>query len=243
MCAETVARDGERGSAMLLTVAASVLMLALGSALVLITTTETRIAARFARSTETLHAAEAVLDRALLDLFALPDWDLALNGAARSVFADGAPAGTRTIGAVSIDLAQLTNELRCGRATCAPADMSVVTPERPWGSNNPRWQLFAWGRLSGLAPVSPDRDVYVLVWVADDPAETDGDPLRDGTTADNPGRGMIGAIAHAYGAGGLRRRLEVTFSRRAGARNGNFLTGGGPPSPGPARIVAWREVR
>ena len=50
----------------------------------------------------------------------------------------------------------------------------------------------------------------VVVWVADDPSETDGNPLQDGTLATNPGRGVLAMMAHAYGRDGTRRVVEVT---------------------------------
>ncbi len=41
-------------------------------------------------------------------------------------------------------------------------------------------------RSAGLAPA------YVIAWVADDPAENDGDATRDGSGEDNPGAGIRG---------------------------------------------------
>jgi hypothetical protein len=236
----------ERGSALLLAITATVLMLVFGAALVLVTTTETRIASRFAGGVETLYAAEAVLDRALLDLFALQDWDAALTGAATSTFADGPPAGRRTIGDTTIDVEALTNQLRCGRPACGAAEIAAVTAARPWGHNNPRWQLFAWGPVSALAPALQARDVYVLVWVGDDPGETDGDPLRDAAAEDRPGGWTLSLAAQAVGPGGLRRMLEATVTRTTPVpppEAGGPLPPPAAAGPGPSRVLAWREVR
>ena len=53
-----------------------------------------------------------------------------------------------------------------------------TTARRPWGTNNPIWRLYAHGALADLSPSGAiDSNVYVVVWVADDPLETDGLPL------------------------------------------------------------------
>lgn len=237
-------RNPERGTAMVLAVAATLLMLVLGGALVLVTSTETRIAARFARNIEVLYAAEAALERALVDLAALPDWDAALAGAAVSTLTDGAPGGVRIAGAAAVDIDAWTNRLRCGREdACAPGEMAAITADRPWGDNNPRWQLYAWGPLTALAPVPAGHEAYVLVWVGDDPGETDADPLRDGGGDDNPGRRTLVLVAQAVAPGGLRRVLEVTVRRRQ--PDVEAEDGGMPPAAGEAglTVLAWREVR
>jgi hypothetical protein len=88
-----------------------------------------------------------------------------------------------------------------------------------------------------MTPVSADHDAYVLVWIADDAGDTDGNPLVDGSADDNPGRGIVQLTAHAYGAGGSRRVLEATVARRV-------QDDGQEPNPGVApRVIVWREVR
>jgi hypothetical protein len=220
----------ERGNALVLALMATLLMTTFGSALVLISATETRIAAGYRAGAEALAAADAALEVALADLGAADDWDAVLAGLVTSTFTDGAPGGLRTVGGTQIDLTEITNLLRCGRAApaCEDADIAAFTAERPWGPNNPRWQLYAWGPLSRLIPSArSDSDLYLAVWVADDQGENDGHPLRDGVVADNPGRGSISMIAHAYGGRSVRRVIEATVSRRGG----------------PLRNVSWRERR
>jgi hypothetical protein len=217
-------------------VMAMLLMTSLGSALILLSTTESRISANMRAGTRALFAAEAGLERALVDLLALPDPSLALSGALVSAFTDGPPGGRRSVGGAEVDLTSATSLLQCGRPSppCSDDDMDAVTADRPWGRNNPRWRLFAWGAFDRLVP-GPDTlsDVYLAVWVADDQGENDGDPLRDGVSGDNPGNGVLVLTAHAYGATGVRRRVEATVQvGRAGMAAG--------PS---ARIVSWREVR
>lgn len=211
--------DGERGLALLVVLMALALLLALGSALVLATTTETRIGARHRDGAESFHAADAALARALVDLDATADWRTLPSGGMLSTFTDGPPAGVRALprGGGVIDLTGLTNQVRCGRrVTCSEADMDRATAERPWGRNNPRWQLYAFGPLAALLPDdSLPSSQYVVVWIADDPSETDDDPLVDGgppaddPDAVNPGWGLLRVLAHAYGPGGAHRAVEA----------------------------------
>lgn len=230
-------RAAERGSALVLALMATLVMTTLGSALVLLAVTETRIVQVTAAGIEALYGADAAIERAMLDLAALPDWDDALAGRAVSGFVDGPPRGVRVFAGARIDLDEATNLLRCGRrAACRDAETTAVTAERPWGANNPRWQLYAWGPLArafGDAEREPGA-VYVVVWVADDPGEVDGDPFRDGPEDDNPGRGQVVLIAYAYGTSGARRAVQATAAR---------ADGGDPPAPRQVRATAWREVR
>ncbi len=211
---------GERGSALVATLMAIALLLGLGGALIMTTTTEARIAANYRDGIETQHAAEAVLERTLADLAVLIDWNTALDGRAVSPFVDG-PAGSRVLpGGGVLELGDESNRIRCGKPTpCSAPQMDAVTAQRPWGRNNPRWQLFAHGRLADLAPGSIDSRLYVVSWVADDPTEDDDDPMIDGglpapaAPAPNPGAGVILVRARAFGAAGVARSVEAVVSR------------------------------
>jgi hypothetical protein len=98
---------------------ATLVMTTLGSALVLLAVTETRIVQVTAAGIEALYGADAAIERAMLDLAALPDWDDALAGRAVSGFVDGPPRGVRVFAGARIDLDEATNLLRCGRrAAC-----------------------------------------------------------------------------------------------------------------------------
>jgi hypothetical protein len=67
--------------------------------------------------------------------------------------------------------------------------------------------LYAWGPLSTILPTQTvDSDAFVAVWVADDPSETDGDPMVDAN-------GVLTLHAEAYGGGGTRKIVEVTVAR------------------------------
>ena len=227
----------EDGIALVVAMMCVLLLMALGAALVLTTTSETAIAGNDRNSHETLYAADAAVELAMDDLFAVTDWNTVLGGAVRSGFVDGAPGGRRTLADGStIDLTQATNMVNCQKiTTCSSADMNAVTAERPWGSNNPQWQPYTYGRLTDLLPAGAiNSPAYVVVFVADDASETDGDPLHDGAdAASNPGSGIIALRAEAFGLRGSHRVIELTVARtdRAGRGAAN------------ARVLSWRDVR
>ena len=184
-------RRDESGVALIISLMSMMLLVALGMALILTTMTETKISANYREGTEALYAADAAVERVMQDLLTVPDWNNILNGTVTSSFVDGAASGTRTLpDGTTMSLTEATNMVRCGKVTaCSDAELNAVTDERPWGLNNPRWQLYAFGPLSDLLPTETiNSRNYVIVWVADDPSENDNNPLQDGTTADNPGR-------------------------------------------------------
>ncbi len=208
----------ERGVALIVALFTMLLLTALGVALMLVTVTETRISGNYRGGSETLYAADAAVERVMQDLLTVPDWNSILAGGTTSPFIDGIAAGKRMTGAGEIDLTEATNMVRCGKVTvCSDAEMDAATDERPWATNNPRWQLFAYGSMREMLPTETiNSDTYVIVWIADDPTECDGKPLIDGdpcAAGVNSGRGVLAMLAHAYGPGGARRVIEVTVAR------------------------------
>jgi hypothetical protein len=114
--------------------------------------------------------------------------------------------------------------------------------------NNPRWQLYAYGRLSTLAQASPATlpATYVVVLVADDPSENDGDPIRDGTSVagqPNPGLGLLTLRSEAFGPRGAFNGFEMTISRAVISSPGEGEPGVVELSPTGARILTWRRAR
>lgn len=200
----------DRGSALLIAIMAAALLSALGLGLSLITNTEMLIASSYATGQELAYAAEAGLEIAEQELRSVPDWNLVLEGAVRSGWVDGLAASPRVLEDGSVlKLDEATNLANCGQpASCSDSEMDAVAELRPWGINNPRWRLFAH---------SPMNRGYVAVWVADDAAENDGNPVLDGTTAANPGTGVIAVRSEAYGAGGGHKVVEATVRRGGGA--------------------------
>ena len=209
---------------MVIALMAMSLMVALGTALILTTATETKITTNFRNNSESLYAADAAIERALDDLLTVPDWNNLLNGTVKSALVDGPPTGPRTLGDGKIlSLDEIVNLANCEKVTtCGTADMQAVTYARPWYTNNPQWQLFAYGPLNSVMPNGgTNSPYYVVVLVGDDPSENDGDPLHDGVTpcpagqssGCNPGSGVLSLRAEAFGPGGNHKVIELTIAR------------------------------
>lgn len=212
----TMQVHSERGAALITALMALLLLSALGFALVMSTSTETKITGNFRGGQEALYAADAGVERVMDDLLTVPDWNKILQGNIRSAFVDGSPSGTRTLSdGTTIDLTQATNMVNCGKiSTCSTTDMNTVTEDRPWGPNNPRWNLYAYGPLNTIVPTSTvNSQIYVIVWVADDQSENDNDPTVDGNAQTNPGSGVLAMHAEAYGAGGINKVIEITVAK------------------------------
>jgi hypothetical protein len=213
----------EQGVALIIALMSMVLMMALGTALILTTMTEGKIANNYRDGTEAVYAADAAVERVMQDILTVPDWNniIDVNNPLTSAFIDGPPSGSRAVPGGAIDLGEATNIVNCGKtAACSDADLAALTEERPWGANNPRWKLYAYGPMSDMLPGNViNSQIYVVVWVADDPSENDCDPLKDGEVAacggvgENMGRGVIAMLAHAYGPNGVLRAIEVTLAR------------------------------
>jgi Tfp pilus assembly protein PilX len=205
----------EDGAALVTALMALLLLSALGLALVLTTTTETAISNNFRSAEEALYVADAAIERTMQDILTVPDWNNMLNGSAKSAFIDGAPGNRTMADGTILRLDDATNMANCGKVTiCSTADMDAVTEDRPWGKNNPRWQLYAYGPVNDLVPTGTlNSNMYVVVWVGDDPSDNDDNPLVDGNAQTNPGTGVITLRAEAFGPGGAHKVVEVTLAR------------------------------
>jgi Tfp pilus assembly protein PilX len=214
----------ERGIALVVALMAMLLLTALGMALMLTTTTETMIAANYRDGIEGMYSADAGIERTMQDLLTVPDWNnvLASDDGVRarltSGFADDTLTPTLGDGRL-LDLRKATASVNCPQVSptptsCTDGQMNQSTAERPWGSNNPRWRIYAWGPVSNFLPTGTiNSPFYIVVWVADDPSETDNNPSTDGASAANPGSGVIQLRAEAFGPGGAHRVIEVTLAR------------------------------
>lgn len=213
----------ERGAALLLVITLTLLLAAVGAVVAIASRTETLLAAQFLRSREALYAAEGAAALALHDLDRISDWGTVLTGAVASSLTDGATIGPRTLPGGD------TVTLCCGATSLTGDVQRRAGGGRNWGDDTPEWQIFAWGPVAGwLAPGRVDSAYYVVVWVADDPDDGDGNPAADAN-------GVLVLYAQALGSGGGRRVVEVVVRRPAA-----------PSEEGPAPrtgIVSWREVR
>jgi hypothetical protein len=198
----------ERGVALIVALMSMLLLTALGVGLIMTTTTETMISNNFRDSGEAMYAADAGIERVMQDLLTVPDWNRILAGQVQSAFVDGAPMGPRTLpDGTTIDLGIATNMLNCNKTACSEADMNAWSAERPWGTKNPRWQLFAYAPLQEIIETGTVlSSMYVAVWVGDDPGDADAIPTND----DN---GVLMMRAHAFGPGGATSSIEVTLGR------------------------------
>ncbi len=205
---------GDSGMALAVVMGALVLSLAFTSALVLTLAAEARIATIAKNDHLLASAAQAVAVRALVDLRGA-EWDAILAGGL-STFIDGPPSGWRPLpDGTGVDLGVETSSILCGLPSgCSEAEVAAVTDERPWGTNNPRWRLYAYGSLAALLQGDPQPlTPYVVAWVADDPTDADDDPSRDGDAATNPGRGVLMVLARAYGPRAARRSVQLVVER------------------------------
>ena len=189
----------EQGVALIIALMASMLLTALGIALIMVTNTETQITANFRNGQEALYAADAGVERVVQDLLMVPRWNDILTGTLTSGFVDGTMTPTLPGGGSQIDLTTATSQLQAETNTA-----------NLWGANNPVWRLYAWGPVTGLLPGdSIDSWMYMAVWIGDDPSEIDGDPNADTN-------GVLTLRSEAFGPGGTHKVVEVTVARTSG---------------------------
>jgi len=219
MCRRALANA--RGAALLLVITLVLLLAAVGAAVSVASRTEILISASFRQGREAVYAAEGAVARAARDLALLPDWNVVLSGAVRSPFTDGVATSPRGLpGGDTITLC-------CGALSLTGEVQQRAFGGRSWGDDTPLWQMFAWGPVSAWSAGSPiDSRLYVVVWVADDPDDGDGDPTVDSN-------GILGLYAHALGPRGARRVLDALIRRAPAADEG--------PPPPRVRILSWRE--
>ena len=104
--------------------------------------------------------------------------------------------------AQSLDLARLTAERQAESDARAGPDV--------FGADSPEWRLFAHAPLGALLPGDGfDLPLYLVVWVADDEWDGDGNPAVDSNE-------RILVCAHAFGAGGTERSAEARVGRTGG---------------------------
>lgn len=195
---------GETGAALLIAILTTVLLAAIGACLVYVSTTETLISAAFRHAEETASAADAAFERALLDLDLLTDWSVVLLPPPANVvssFVDGrqqvvAPDGRR------LDLAQLTAQRQ--------RESDAAYGAQSFGPDSPQWRLYAHAPLDAVLPSGAvAQPAYLIVWVADDGWDGDGNPSLDSNA-------RILVHAEAYGSGAARRALEASVGRTTG---------------------------
>jgi hypothetical protein len=200
-------RHREGGAALIVALLSAGLLAALGVSLLVSADVERQMAANVGFSSQALAAAEAAVARGVVDLRHADDWTPFLSGAAVSTFAEPSQRVMLPAGG-TLDLGEVTAD--------------VQRESGGSGANAPVWRLMAWGPLSKLAPEGTiDSLQYLAAWIADDPAESDGNPQADSN-------GVIMVRGEGRGPGGSRRIVEVTVDR---------------VHPGVVRVSSWKEVR
>lgn len=205
--------------------------LALGVALA--TSAEAPAAGALHEKLKMTRAAESAVALAVAVLAQHPDWTSAPAGALPSAFTDG-PAGGRAVGGAVLDLTAETNLRTCGRVTpCDDVATAVSSPARPWGVRNPRWQLLVHQPLAALdAAAGAVCPCYLVAWVADDPADADGDPGRDAPPG-VAGHGVLLVRGAAFGGLGALAEVEALVAQPC--RRSAALCGG-------IRVQSWGAV-
>jgi hypothetical protein len=206
---------GQNGIALLCALMVTALLGTLGAGLVLLSTMESLISANHRDGMDALYSADAGVERAMGDLRTLDDWkDVpgTAAGTATPDFRDGAIAPRLPDGTI-LDLARLTAERQAESDALYGAD-----------ANRPVWRRFAHAPISRLLPAGViSSPAYVVLWIADDVGDGDGDPLRDSNDA-------LVVHSEAFGLHGVRRRVEATLARESVQRT-------------EVRMICWREVQ
>lgn len=180
-----------------------------------------------------VHAAESAVSLAVSALAAERDWSTVLAGGVSTPYVDG-PPGTRVIGGATIDLPGETAWRTCGRRTpCDDPSTDATTIDRPWGVRNPRWRLAIHTPLAAVeAEAATVCPCYLVAWIADDPADADGDPRQDAPPG-VAGHGVLLVRGLAVAARGTVAEVEAVVAqpcRRSGAPCGG------------SRVQSWALV-
>jgi hypothetical protein len=171
------------------------ILMACGYGLVTLVTVEQRVAFNQHAGAAVAHAADAAVERALVDLWPLADFSPVLAGSAVSSFRSGGPMPVLPDGTQG-SLAAMTNDVQ-----------AITDADATWGGDRPRWTLYAFGPINDLAGAAgPASQEYLVAWVADDRADGDNDPAADAN-------GLVVVLGRAYGATGSRT-MEVVIRER-----------------------------
>ena len=208
-------RHDERGVALLMALVTAALVTAIATAMVMSSSTDLVITGNTRASMEAMYAAEAAGQRAIGELATIGDWSTVL----------AAPPGNVT---ATFDEGETMVRAPDGRSlsvpvlTAARQTASAVTYGPGFGADSPVWRLFGHADIRALLPpgvTSPPA--YVLIHVADDGGDGDGDPERDAN-------GQLIVYAEAYGVSGAHRAVELAVSR---------------VTPGTIRVLSWKDPR
>ncbi len=230
--------SSQRGQALVLTLLAIGVFSTLAATIALSTSFGRLVETNYEDAVNLANASDSALELAARELAAIADWNEVLSGVRTSILVDGVPGRRVLADGAAIDLPAMTNALTCGQSGwCTDAQVRATTAERPWGSNNPRWQLFLHlPLLPGPAMPRVAHPLYLVVWIGDDAREIDGNSENDDEGAGQEGRYVVRARAESFGPRGGRHAVEAELAR--------MCTGEGADErcrPG-VRVLSWRSV-
>jgi hypothetical protein len=209
-------KHDERGVALLMALVTAALVTAVATTMVMSSSTDLVITGNTRASTETLYAAEAAGQRAIGELATIADWSTVLAPPPANVTAtfDDGKTMVRAPDGRSLSVPVLTASRQAASATTyGPA---------AFGADSPVWRLFGHADFRALLPPGVTAPpAYVLIYVADDGGDDDGDPQSDAN-------GQLIVYAEAYGVSGAHRAVELAVLR---------------VTPGTIRVLSWKDPR
>jgi hypothetical protein len=206
----------QHGAALFLALVSAALISAIAASLIVTTSVDMTIAGSHRASMETMYSVEAGAERAIAELAGIPDWSAVLASPPSNLvssFDDKSPTALAPDGRI-LSIPVLT--------TARQALSDAVYGQSRFGADSPVWRLFGHAPFSQIVPstlIAPPG--YILVWVADDGGDADGNPAVDSN-------GQVLVYGDAYGVSGGRRALEVAIGRAA---------------PSAIRVLSWRDPR
>jgi hypothetical protein len=185
--------------ALLTTLFATALLMGLGLSIVLVGTMEFVLGAHDRNARALREASLAAAHLAIADLRAQPSWSAVLAEGSMPPFAavpgraiDPSASPVAPWGGAALDLLALTADVRVAANT---------------GNGDPQvWRIFESARLDRLLPGAAAGPWYLVVWVADDWADGDGDPAADTN-------GILAIRAVAFGPGGSAMTTVVSLMK------------------------------
>ena len=201
----------QHGTALIMALMSTMLLTALAAAVIMVTTTETRIASNYATGRKRSTRADAAVERVVQDLLLIPRWNDVLSGAAAFELHRRRCDGVRQA-LPSGGSAVLCSGANCAANTATGQLQATTDAQGNWGANNPQVEALRVGTAVGHAAGRRiDSPMYVAVWVATirptaRPDDADGNPLVDTN-------GVLTLHAEAYGPSGTRKTVEVTIAR------------------------------
>ncbi len=213
----------ERGIALVTVLIVTMVVATLSAAIVLVVMSNNLASANHAAAQQALYAADAALEETIAEL-RTTDWRVLPGGGTSLRLRDGS-ASPRAPDGTPVAVARLQAALQ------SDADARFGA-----GPNRPVWHLYGRASYGDLLPGLIVPPAYLVVWMADDGDEGDGDPERDSNQ-------VVLVRSEAIGAGGAHRTLEATLALQTAPAAVVDADAPPPPARREVRVLSWREVR